>query len=56
VVTVHQPFCAPPDDPPFPVQNGGKGYTIPVENTRMLADALRAPGNDLRFDLLAVAG
>jgi hypothetical protein len=38
------------------VQKGDKDCTVPVENTRMLADALRAAGNAMRFDLLAVSG
>lgn len=45
-----------PDDPPFLVQKGDKDCTVPVANTQMLADALQAAGNDVRFDLLAGAG
>lgn len=45
-----------PDDPPFLVQKGDQDCTVPIENTKMLADALMAAGNDVEYDLLAGAG
>jgi acetyl esterase/lipase len=45
-----------PDDPPFLVQKGDQDCTVPVENTKMLADALSAAGLDVRYDLLPGTG
>jgi acetyl esterase/lipase len=45
-----------PDDPPFLIQKGDQDCTVPVENTKMLADALKAAGLDVRYDLLTGVG
>ena len=44
------------DDPPFLVQKGDQDCTVPVENTKMLADALKAAGQDVEYVALAGAG
>lgn len=44
------------DDPPFLIQKGDQDCTVPIENTKMLADALKAAGNDVQYDLLAGVG
>lgn len=44
------------DDPPFLIQKGEQDCTVPVENTKMLADALRAAGNGVSYDLLSGVG
>ncbi|MBK9714562.1 MAG: alpha/beta hydrolase [Kouleothrix sp.] len=44
------------DTPPFLIQKGDQDCTVPVENTKMLADALGAAGIDVQFDLLKGAG
>ncbi len=43
-------------DPPFLVQKGDQDCTVPIENTKMLADALRAGGVDVEYDLIEGAG
>jgi acetyl esterase/lipase len=45
-----------PDDPPFLIQKGDQDCTVPIENTKMLADALAAAGLDVQYDLLARVG
>jgi acetyl esterase/lipase len=45
-----------PDDPPFLVQKGDQDCTVPIENTKMLADALAVAGQDVQYDLLAGVG
>jgi acetyl esterase/lipase len=45
-----------PDDPPFLIQKGEQDCTVPVENTKMLADALEAAGLDVQYDLLEGVG
>lgn len=44
------------DDPPFLIQKGDQDCTVPVENTKMLADALQAAGLDVQYDLLKGVG
>ncbi len=44
------------DDPPFLIQKGDQDCTVPVENTKMLADALTAAGLDVQYDLLVGVG
>lgn len=44
------------DDPPFLIQKGDQDCTVPIENTKMLADALQAAGLDVRYDLLKGTG
>ncbi len=45
-----------PDDPPFLIQKGEQDCTVPVENTKMLADALAVAGLAVQYDLLAGVG
>jgi acetyl esterase/lipase len=40
----------------FLIQKGDQDCTIPVENTKMLADALTAAGLDVQYDLLKNVG
>jgi acetyl esterase/lipase len=44
------------DTPPFLIQKGDQDCTVPIENTKMLADALNAAGLDVHFDLLKNVG
>jgi acetyl esterase/lipase len=44
------------DDPPFLIEKGDQDCTVPVENTKMLADALTAAGLDAQYVALAGAG
>ncbi len=44
------------DDPPFLIQKGDQDCTVPVENTKMLADALKEAGLDVRYDALKGIG
>lgn len=44
------------DDPPFLIQKGDQDCTVPIENTKMLADALTAAGLDVQYDLLKGVG
>jgi len=44
------------DDPPFLIQKGDQDCTVPIENTKMLADALSAVGMDVHYDLLKNVG
>ena len=44
------------DDPAFLVQKGDQDCTVPIESTKMLADALSAAGLDVRYDLLEGVG
>jgi acetyl esterase/lipase len=44
------------DTPPFLIQKGDQDCTVPVENTKMLADALQAAGLDVTYTLLPGAG
>jgi acetyl esterase/lipase len=44
------------DDPPFLIQKGEQDCTVPVENTKMLADALTAAGLDVQYTLLPGVG
>jgi acetyl esterase/lipase len=44
------------DDPPFLIQKGDQDCTVPVENTKMLADALQTAGLDVQYDLLKGVG
>ena len=44
------------DTPPFLIQKGDQDCTVPVENTKMLADALSGAGIDVQFDLLKGVG
>lgn len=44
------------DDPPFLIQKGDQDCTVPVENTKILADALTVAGLDVQYDLLVGAG
>ncbi len=44
------------DDPAFLIQKGDQDCTVPIENTKMLADALSAAGLDVRYDLLKGVG
>ena len=44
------------DTPPFLIQKGDQDCTVPIENTKMLADALTAAGLDVQYDLLKNAG
>lgn len=43
-------------DPPFLVQKGDQDCTVAVENTKMLADALKAAGAPVEYDSLAGTG
>lgn len=43
-------------DPPFLIQKGDQDCTVAVENTKMLADALKATGVPVEYDLLPGAG
>ncbi len=45
-----------PDDPPFLIQKGDQDCTVPIENTKMLADALASAGLKAQYDLLTGAG
>ncbi len=45
-----------PDDPPFIIQKGDQDCTVPIENTKMLADALTAGGLDVQYDTLTGVG
>ncbi|MFZ4660216.1 MAG: alpha/beta hydrolase fold domain-containing protein [Caldilineaceae bacterium] len=45
-----------PDDPPFLLQKGDQDCTVPVGQSQLLADALKAAGADVRFDLLNGVG
>ena len=45
-----------PDDPPFLIQKGDSDCTVPIENTKMLADALAEAGLEVEYDLLAGVG
>ncbi len=45
-----------PDDPPFLIQKVDQDCTVPIENTKMLADALASAGLKVQYDLLASAG
>lgn len=45
-----------PDDPPFLLQKGDQDCTVPVGQSQLLADALKAAGLDVRFDLLKGVG
>ena len=44
------------DTPPFLIQKGDKDCTVPIENTKMLADALSAAKLDVTYTLLSGAG
>ncbi len=44
------------DDPPFLLQKGDQDCTVPVGQSQLLADALKAAGIDVRFDLLKGVG
>jgi acetyl esterase/lipase len=44
------------DTPPFLIQKGDQDCTVPVENTKMLADALSAANLDVTYTSLAGAG
>jgi acetyl esterase/lipase len=44
------------DTPPFLIQKGDQDCTVPVENTKMLADALSAASQDVTYTSLAGAG
>jgi acetyl esterase/lipase len=44
------------DAPPFLIQKGDQDCTVPVENTKMLADALSAAKLDVTYTSLAGAG
>jgi len=44
------------DDPPFFIQKGDQDCTVPIENTKMLADALNTAGLDVHYDLLKGVG
>lgn len=44
------------DTPPFLIQKGDQDCTVPVESTKMLADALSAANLDATYTLLAGAG
>jgi acetyl esterase/lipase len=44
------------ETPAFLIQKGDQDCTIPVENTKMLADALSAAGLDVQYDLLKNVG
>jgi acetyl esterase/lipase len=44
------------DTPPFLIQKGDQDCTVPVENTKMLADALGAANLDVTYTSLAGAG
>ena len=45
-----------PDDPPFLVQKGTADCIVPVGQSRLLVEALRAAGVPVEFDLLEGAG
>ncbi|MEW5961064.1 MAG: prolyl oligopeptidase family serine peptidase [Chloroflexota bacterium] len=45
-----------PDAPPFLIQKGDQDCIVPIENTKMLADALAAAGLDVHYDLLKGVG
>lgn len=44
------------DTPPFLIQKGDQDCTVPVENTKMLADALSVSNADVTYTSLAGAG
>lgn len=44
------------DDPAFLVQKGDQDCTVAIENTKMLADALKAAGVQAEYDLLQGTG
>jgi acetyl esterase/lipase len=44
------------DDAPFLIEKGDQDCTVPVENTKMLADAMQAAGMDVQFELLKGVG
>ncbi len=44
------------DDAPFLIQKGDQDCTVPIENTKMLADALQAAGVDVHYALLEGTG
>lgn len=44
------------DDVPFLIQKGDQDCTVPIENTKMLADALQSAALDVRYDLLQGTG
>ena len=44
------------DTPPFLIQKGDQDCTVPIENTKMLADTLTAAGLDVQYDLLKNGG
>jgi acetyl esterase/lipase len=41
---------------PFLIQKGDQDCTVPIENTKMLADALKAAGSDVTYTLLKGTG
>ncbi len=45
-----------PDDAPFFIQKGDHDCTVPIENTKMLADTLSAAKLDVQYELLKGAG
>ncbi|MCI5144717.1 MAG: alpha/beta hydrolase [Candidatus Electrothrix sp. AR3] len=44
------------DDPPFLIQSGDQDCIVPIENSKMLADALQAAGMEVQYDLLQKVG
>jgi dipeptidyl aminopeptidase/acylaminoacyl peptidase len=44
------------DDPPFLIQHGDADPLVPMEQSEILADALRAAGAPVEFDVLRGAG
>jgi acetyl esterase/lipase len=42
--------------PPFLIQNGAQDCTVPVKQSKMLADALSAAGADVHYDMLPNVG
>lgn len=42
--------------PPFLIQNGENDCTVPVAQSKLLADALKAAGGDVHYDLLKGVG
>jgi acetyl esterase/lipase len=42
--------------PPFLIQKGDQDCTVPIENTKMLADALKTAGVEVKYDFLKNAG
>lgn len=44
------------DDPPFLLQKGDQDCTVPIAQSKLLADALAAAGLDVQYDLLTGVG